>query len=818
MFTTFGGLRRPAVTVLVLALVAAVLTTAAPLSLAPVAAQGSCSSSGRTLIVDQAGGPYRTIQSAVNAARTGDTVEVRAGDYRESVTIGRSCINLTARAGDTVYLTGSEGISSTQWEATGGRWRTTTTPAAGLDRRGGATWRDGYFSDVFLRDRPIAGHLAQVYVDGRELTQVETVGEVDGTTFHVDGSGRITIRDNPAGRYVEVSRRNMAVFFNNASGSTLSGFIIRRFATDNSKQGAIVVDRGSSNVGLRNLLVSDNSNAGAQILASGVTIECSTFEKNGRMGINGDRADNLRIERSLFANNNDEFFSTGAASAGVKITGTYGATFVDNRFEANHATALWVDVSSRWIDVLANTFSENDRYGVQIEVSAEALIASNHFEGGRRGIMIGESNNVQIWNNVIINAGVDGLDANSGEAIALVDGYRDAASGAINPDFAPPYRPGQNANSHDADAITWNVHDVTVRNNVLAESRRGQSNGRNNFAMLLVSDPQQRVAPDNMNLTIDHNHFYRDNPASNSSPKWVVGWGRGAADDTVAKWRSRGSGGTGSFESKFGLNLADGDDRGVALPSWIAGRLGVTTDDIGLARQPATNVGAGCVATSGSGTTGGGNTGGGNTGGGATGGGNTGGGNTGGSVLGSQTFRDVPAGAFYDEAVGWLASTNATMGTTPTTFDPNGIATRAELATILWRLAGQPTTDPPGSRTFGDVERGAFYDQAVGWLVAQEATEGTSPSTFSPHGIASRAELATFLWRLAGEQSTAAGSATFRDVAKGSFYDRAVGWLVATGATQGTTPTSFSPGGTATRAELATFLWRLDWGDELVTV
>jgi hypothetical protein len=47
----------------------------------------------------------------------------------------------------------------------------------------------------------------------------------------------------------------------------------------------------------------------------------------------------------------------------------------------------------------------------------------------------------------------------------------------------------------------------------------------------------------------------------------------------------------------------------------------------------------------------------------------------------------VAEGRYYHQAVGWLAATDATTGTTPTTFSPDRTATRAELATIIWRLA-----------------------------------------------------------------------------------------------------------------------------------
>jgi hypothetical protein len=53
-------------------------------------------------------------------------------------------------------------------------------------------------------------------------------------------------------------------------------------------------------------------------------------------------------------------------------------------------------------------------------------------------------------------------------------------------------------------------------------------------------------------------------------------------------------------------------------------------------------------------------------------------------------FFDVPIGVFYTDAVTWLASEGITAGTSPTTFSPDDPVTRAQMATFLWRLAGEP--------------------------------------------------------------------------------------------------------------------------------
>ena len=97
---------------------------------------------------------------------------------------------------------------------------------------------------------------------------------------------------------------------------------------------------------------------------------------------------------------------------------------------------------------------------------------------------------------------------------------------------------------------------------------------------------------------------------------------------------------------------------------------------------------------------------------------------------------------------------------------------------------------------------------AVDWLVATGATTGTSPTTFSPARTATRGEMATFLWRLEGEPG-GSPPAGFSDVRAGAFYAKAVDWLLYRGITTGVGGNRFAPNDPVTRGQMATFLWRL---------
>lgn len=170
------------------------------------------------------------------------------------------------------------------------------------------------------------------------------------------------------------------------------------------------------------------------------------------------------------------------------------------------------------------------------------------------------------------------------------------------------------------------------------------------------------------------------------------------------------------------------------------------------------------------------------------------------------TFTDVPAGAYYEEAVGWAVDKGITKGTSDSTFTPDGVCTRAQAVTFLWRAAGSPAAKA-GSLPFADVKAGSYYDDAVRWAVENGVTVGTSATTFSPNATCSRAQIVTFLWR--AQKSPAAGSANpFDDVANNAYYADAVQWAVQKDITKGTGATAFSPDANCIRAQIVTFLYR----------
>lgn len=172
----------------------------------------------------------------------------------------------------------------------------------------------------------------------------------------------------------------------------------------------------------------------------------------------------------------------------------------------------------------------------------------------------------------------------------------------------------------------------------------------------------------------------------------------------------------------------------------------------------------------------------------------------------TQTFRDVSKRSYYYDAVTWAVENGVTDGTGSNTFSPDKACTRAEIVTFLWRASGKPAAKSRAN-PFTDVSSSAYYYDAVLWAVEAGITQGTSATTFNPDKTCSRAEAVTFLYRAASGKASS-GTVPFTDVPANAYYKDAVLWAVAENVTQGTGSSTFSPDKTCSRAEIVTFLYR----------
>ncbi len=167
-------------------------------------------------------------------------------------------------------------------------------------------------------------------------------------------------------------------------------------------------------------------------------------------------------------------------------------------------------------------------------------------------------------------------------------------------------------------------------------------------------------------------------------------------------------------------------------------------------------------------------------------------------------FYDVPNDAYFYEAVKWAVKNGITTGVGNDLFAPEQPCTRAQIVTFLWRAAGSP--EPKAASSFTDVPANAYYAKAVAWAVENGITNGMTETTFAPDATCTRGQSVTFLYRAL--KGTASGSANFTDVKSDAFYADAISWAVANNVTNGTSNTTFSPNADCTRAEIVTFLYR----------
>ena len=173
-------------------------------------------------------------------------------------------------------------------------------------------------------------------------------------------------------------------------------------------------------------------------------------------------------------------------------------------------------------------------------------------------------------------------------------------------------------------------------------------------------------------------------------------------------------------------------------------------------------------------------------------------------------FTDVPADTELYAAVKWayFSAPQITVGVTETTFAPASTCTRAEVVTFLYRLAGEP--DVSGTALpFTDVAEDAYYTDAVKWAAANGVTAGTSATTFSPNDTCTRAQAVTLLYNAAGAPAVS-DTVSFADVAADAYYADAVAWAAANGVTVGTSATTFSPDDACTRGQIVCMLYRGD--------
>lgn len=171
----------------------------------------------------------------------------------------------------------------------------------------------------------------------------------------------------------------------------------------------------------------------------------------------------------------------------------------------------------------------------------------------------------------------------------------------------------------------------------------------------------------------------------------------------------------------------------------------------------------------------------------------------------STGFVDVPANAWYADAVNTAAAKGLMNGTGNNKFEPLKTVQRSQVAAIVWNIEGAPAVT--GTTPFTDVAADAWYAQAVTWAYQNKVVSGTSATTFAPNQNITRQDFAVVLYNKAGKPAASADLSKFVDASKiNSWAQDAVKWAVSKGIINGNDKNELNPTGTLTRAEAASII------------
>ena len=184
-------------------------------------------------------------------------------------------------------------------------------------------------------------------------------------------------------------------------------------------------------------------------------------------------------------------------------------------------------------------------------------------------------------------------------------------------------------------------------------------------------------------------------------------------------------------------------------------------------------------------------------------------------VFAAQPFTDVAADSWYRAAVEFVYDNKLMSGTSTSTVGPDANMTRAMLVTVLYSMEGKPAVS--GKLPFTDVADSDWFHAPVAWAYSNGIVSGTSASTFSPNANITREQMVAIFSKYANskglETPAAASIDSYADAGAVSAYARnALSWAVGNGIISGTSATTLSPAGSATRAQCAVILMRfVEW-------
>lgn len=456
------------------------------------------------------GDPLKTVGAAVSKASSGQTIVLRGGTYHEAVSVPASEQRLTVQAypKEAVWFDGTSDVSG--WSKSGSAWvhsgwtaQFDHSPSFTKGQSGPNGW------EFVGPQNPMAAWPDAVWIDGAQLTQVGSAGQVKAGTFFVDyAQHTLSVGSDPNGHDVRASDLGQA-FNVLAKGVTLQGFGVRRYATSLPSLGTVRLLGGASSV--RDLVVTENATQGISLREAGNVVDHVTANSNGMVGVHANLADDLAIRNSVLDSNNAQGFNAEPSAAGVKLTRCRNIAISNNEFARNKAVGLWFDMADVGFKIVNNTFRDNE-IGSQLELADTGIVANNVFDGGKYGLYVYDAGNVKVFNNSFANNPV-------GSVFMSQDARRQSNPSDYNTMGDKRYPRGDQTDP-------WLLRNVDIANNLF---QRSSSPG---MFQVYALDKSTNIAADKMNLTISGNKFtHRDT----SSQPTMVGWG-GGDNKTVTKY------------------------------------------------------------------------------------------------------------------------------------------------------------------------------------------------------------------------------------------------------------------------------------------
>lgn len=169
-----------------------------------------------------------------------------------------------------------------------------------------------------------------------------------------------------------------------------------------------------------------------------------------------------------------------------------------------------------------------------------------------------------------------------------------------------------------------------------------------------------------------------------------------------------------------------------------------------------------------------------------------------------QVFQDVAKTDYYYSAVQWAFNKKIAAGTSSVTFSPNERCTQAQIIVFLYRSVNSPSVQDINPYTNSMVNPTQYYYDALLWAYQKGVV---ADKDLAPNDNCTRAEVVTYLWRLAGSPATAYDG-RFSDVSDDAGYAQAVAWAVKENITAGVGNGLFAPNKVCTRGQIVTFLYR----------